>query len=65
LKTNFHKLIDSIDNDSLLSKFYSLLSQVKETKEGLLWSRLSKEEQEELIEEERVSHSPENLIAHS
>jgi len=65
LKLNFHKLIDKIDNDNLLLKFYDILSRIKETKEGALWSRLSKEEQDELIMIEKESHNPQNLILHS
>jgi hypothetical protein len=65
LKSNFHKLIDKIDNDNLLLKFYDILSRVKETKEGTLWSRLSSLEQDELIIIEKESHNPQNLISHS
>lgn len=65
LKSNFHKLIDNINNDSLLSKFYDILSRVKESKEGLLWGRLSQAEQEELIMIEKESQNSDNLIHHS
>ena len=65
LKSNFHKLIDNIDNDNVLSKFYDILSRVKESKEGLLWDRLSPGEQEELIIIEKERHNPANLIHHS
>ncbi len=49
LKENFHNLIDSIDNESLLSRIYELLKNKKESKEGQLWKRLSSEEKHELI----------------
>jgi hypothetical protein len=65
LKTNFHKLIDSFNNESILSKFYDLLLKAKESKENQLWSRLTVEEQEELKLIEKQCHEPENLIAHS
>jgi hypothetical protein len=65
LKSNFHKLIDNINNDNILSKFYDILSRVKESKEGSLWNRLSPDEQEELIIIEKESHNPDNLIPHS
>ncbi len=65
LKTNFHKLIDTFNNESVLYKFYELLLKAKEAKNNQLWSRLTKEEQEELILIEKESHNDENLIKHS
>ena len=49
LKKNFHLLIDSIDNENLLVSFYDLIKKRSSTKEGQLWSRLSKAEREELL----------------
>jgi hypothetical protein len=65
LKSNFHKLIDNINNDDILSKFYDILSRVNDFPEGTLWKRLSSAEQEELISIEKESHDPQNLIPHS
>ncbi|NTW33100.1 MAG: hypothetical protein HGB12_10825 [Bacteroidetes bacterium] len=65
LRTNFHRLIDTFNNESVLSKFYDLLLKAKESKDTQLWSRLSLEEQEELMLIEKQSHDPENLISHS
>ncbi len=64
LKNNFHHLIDSIDNENLLLKFYDLMKSRTAFKEGNLWSRLTKEEQEELISAFSESESEENLISH-
>jgi hypothetical protein len=63
LKSNFHKLIDNIHNDTVLIKFYELMNRVKETKKGSLWSRLSIEEQQELLMIEKESHDLEKLIS--
>jgi len=65
LKSNLHKLIDNINNDSVLSKFYEILERANQTKEGSLWGRLSAEEQQELLAIEKESHFSENLIPHS
>jgi len=65
LKSNLHKLIDNINNDSVLSKFYEILERANQTKEGSLWGRLSAEEQQELLAIEKESHFSENLITHS
>ncbi len=64
LKTNFHKLIDEINNDAVLNQFYEILSSTKDRKEGTLWNMLSLQEQKELIETEAESHKEENLISH-
>ncbi len=46
LKKDFHNLIDSIDNESLLSNFYDLLKRRISGKEGKLWKGLTEKEQE-------------------
>jgi len=65
LKSNFHHLIDSISNDNILLKFYSIMSRVSQEKDGKLWTRLTAEEQEELIQADIESKDPSNLISHS
>ncbi len=64
IKRNFHNLIDSIDNEKLLSNFYDLIKNRISSKEGQLWKRLSKEEQKELLIAFEESQEPENLISH-
>ena len=65
LKINFHQLIDSIDNERILSKFFGLMSKTKDSSDGKLWSRLTKEEQEELLLSDIESEDPKNLIPNS
>ena len=43
IKTNFHHLIDEIDNEPLLMKLYDLLIKSRVQKEGELWNQLSQE----------------------
>ena len=64
LKNNFHHLIDSIDNEPLLLRFYDLMKSRTISKEGKLWSRLTKEEQEELLAASEESEKEENLLSH-
>lgn len=64
LKKKFHHLIDSIDNENLLINFYDLIKRRYSTKEGQLWNRLTKQEQEELLLAVEESENPENLISH-
>ena len=44
LRNNFHKLMDKIDNDSILTKFYILLERASVNKESQLLERLSEDE---------------------
>lgn len=65
LKNNLHQLIDSINNEHLLSRFYSLMVTIKNQPEGKLWNRLSQEDKDELLLSDMESNDPENLIPHS
>jgi hypothetical protein len=64
LKKHFHQLIDKIDNEDLLIKFYDLMKRSSSSREGQLWNRLTKEEQEELLRSVEESENSENLISH-
>lgn len=64
LKNNFHHLIDSIENENLLQKFYELMLRKRSAKDGLLWAKLSKEEMDELLLANEECENPENLISH-
>jgi len=63
LKQNFHNLIDSIDNEKLLSRFYHIIKETKSAKEGELWQKLSVEEEEELLSALDESYNEDNLIS--
>ena len=62
IRNNFHQLIDKIDNESLLMKFYELLLKSKVQKEGELWNQLSDEQKNEVLLAESESHYEKNLI---
>jgi hypothetical protein len=64
LKRNFHHLIDSIDNESLLISFYDLIKKRSTAKEGILWNKLTDQERRELLLSLEESKNPENLIDH-
>jgi len=63
LRTNFHILIDSIENESLLWKFYDIIWRKTLSHEGELWNRLTTDEQQELLQAENESKFPKNLIS--
>jgi len=56
LKSNLHKLVDNINDDGVLSEFYEILERANQTREGLLWGKLSNDEQQELLAIEKEDH---------
>jgi len=62
LKNDFHNLIDKIENENLLIKFYELIQKKMSSKNGQLWNQLAVEEQEELLKAEKESNDEGNLI---
>jgi len=64
LKTNLHKLINRSQDKDLLSVVHDILEQREVSKPGDLWKSLTEEEKEELLNAEKESQNPSNLIAH-
>ena len=64
LRKKFHILIDNIENENLLLSFYDLMNKRNSTKEGQLWNKLTKQEQEELLKALDDSENSENLLNH-
>jgi predicted transcriptional regulator len=64
LKQNFHQLIENINNDDILLGFYKLMKQSSTEKSGQLWSQLTPDEQNELLQSFAESENEENLISH-
>jgi hypothetical protein len=62
LKNKFHRLIDNIDNENLLMSFYAIIKSKAKSKDGQLWGRLDKKEQEELLIAFEESEDPDYLI---
>ena len=61
IRNNFHNLIDSIDNEPLLLKFYDLMIKSTSTGEGQLYDKLSEEQKKVLMIAEEESIDPANL----
>ena len=64
IRNSFHQLIDEIDNERLLMKFYDLLLKSSDQNEGELWDQLSDEQKNEVLLAESESHYQKNLIDH-
>jgi hypothetical protein len=62
LKNNFHILIDSIDNENLLKKFYELMLNQRSQKSGDLWSKLSENDIDEILTSLEESNHESNII---
>jgi len=65
IRNNFHSLIDRIDNDPLLMKFYDLMIKSTSTKEGQLYKQLTDEQKNVLMLAEEESNDPSNLITYN
>lgn len=63
LRSNFHSLIDKIDNEQLLQKFYEVLLNANNSNSGNLWSSLSDLEQKELLEIDQETDDLENTVS--
>jgi len=63
LRKNFHLLIDSIENETLLTNLYDLMKSRSTTIEGQLWNRLTTQEQEELLMTLEESNNQDYLIS--
>ena len=64
LKNSFHALIDSINNEQILAKFYALMKNAKESRQGQLWKALTEEEQQELLAADNEAMDDQLIIAH-
>ena len=62
IKTNFHRLIDRIDNEKILERFYEILERASTVNDGGLWERLSSEEKQDLLKIDLETESEDNLI---
>jgi hypothetical protein len=65
IRNNFHNLIDRIDNDPLLMKFYDLMVKSTTSKEGQLYNQLTEDQKNVLMLAEEESDDPGNLISYN
>ncbi|MDB5155782.1 MAG: hypothetical protein JWR50_489 [Mucilaginibacter sp.] len=64
IKDDFHHLIDSIENEELLQRYYSLIQKINDNQNGQLWNDLSEEVKEELMSAYEESFDINNLLSH-
>jgi hypothetical protein len=63
IKQKLHDFIYSIDNDSILNQVYELISQKNTSTESDLWSKLTNDQQKEVLLSLEESEEPYNLIS--
>ena len=64
-RQEFHKLIDTIDDDEALKAYYQLISVLHEKNDGELWNELSFYEKMELLASYGESFDKKNLMDHN
>lgn len=62
LKSDLHKILDSIENEDLLRTLYDFLKLRVSGKEGQIWEELSEEQKEEVYLSYKESREDSNLI---
>lgn len=63
IKENFHNLIDNIENEGILLRFYELMKRKTLSKDGRLWANLTPAEKDELLLSYEESEDTENLVS--
>lgn len=63
-KEEFHKLIDTIEDEQVLKGYFELIQKLNTQESGKLWGSLTDEQKNELIISYEESHDPEHLISH-
>ncbi|MCE2994276.1 MAG: hypothetical protein ACK5RG_07980 [Cyclobacteriaceae bacterium] len=63
LKSDLHKILDSIENEQLLRTVYDFLKQRETGKEGQIWNTLTEEQKKEVYISYEESQDDNNLIA--
>lgn len=64
-KEDFHKLIDSIENEQVLKSYYELIQKLNNSETGMPWESLTQVEKEELLISAEESKDHDNWISHS
>lgn len=64
IKDDFHHLIDSIEDEQLLQRYYQLIQKINDDHNGHLWNTLNEVEKEELLVAYEESFDSSNLLSH-
>lgn len=64
IKDDFHHLIDSIEDEQLLQRYYQLIQKINDDKNGQLWNGLNDEEKNDILVAYEESFDSDNLVSH-
>lgn len=64
VREDFHRFIDTIDNEKMLNGYLALFKQLRSEETGTLWNSLSADEQKELMYAYQESFDPAQLVTH-
>lgn len=64
IKHQFHDLIDRIDDETLLTRYFGIISSEVRGEITNSWDDITSEEQAEILEAYEESKNPANLISH-
>ena len=62
LKSNIHKLIDRIENESILEEYYNEMKSILEKSQDSVWDKLTDEQKKEVLLSYDESENGNNLI---
>ena len=63
-KEIFHKLIDEIEDETILKRYLSIIQQLNQQETGKLFNSLTPEEQQELMVSYEESFDSKSLVTH-
>jgi hypothetical protein len=64
VREDFHRFIDTIDNEKMLNGYLALFKQLRSEETGTLWNSLSADEQKELMSAYQESFDSAQLVTH-
>lgn len=64
VREDFHRFIDTIDNEKMLNGYLALFKQLRLEETGTLWNSLSADEQKELMYAYQESFDSAQLVTH-
>ena len=63
LKSNLHKIVDSIEDERLLRAIYDFLNTRQHSEEGKMWRSLTEEQKREVLQAYEESQDDSSLIS--
>jgi uncharacterized radical SAM superfamily Fe-S cluster-containing enzyme len=61
LKSDLHRILDTIENEQLLRTIYDFLKQKENAQEGQIWKTLTEEQKKEVYLSYKESENDKNL----